>query len=164
MDNRPDPVFRELDRDEIDALLGRNNVGRIAFTFDDFVDIEPINYVYSSPWLYGRTSQGAKLDAITRQRWVAFETDEVKGLFDWQSVVVKGAFEIIDADTWTHHDPGFIRGLELLRTLLPETLQANDPVPFRHTVFRIHVDEVRGRESTSGTGPIPFPRQSLRTP
>ena len=153
MDNRPAPVFRELRRDEIDALLGRNNVGRIAFTFHDRVDIEPINYVYSWGWLYGRTSKGAKLDTITHNKWVAFEVDEVKGLFDWQSVVVKGSFEIIDADTWTHHDPGFIRGLELLRSLLPETLQSNDPVPFRHTVFRIHVDEVRGREANSGTTP-----------
>jgi uncharacterized protein len=158
MDNKPAPVFRELDRDEIDALLGRNNVGRIAFTFHDFVDIEPINYVYSSPWLYGRTSQGAKLDTITHHKWVAFEADEVTGLFDWQSVVVKGSFEIIDADTWRHHDPGFIRGLELLRSLLPETLRPNDPVPFRHTVFRIHVEEVRGREANSGAVPGTVPR------
>jgi nitroimidazol reductase NimA-like FMN-containing flavoprotein (pyridoxamine 5'-phosphate oxidase superfamily) len=157
MDNKPAPVFRDLDRDEIDALLGRNNVGRIAFTFHDFVDIEPINYVYSSPWLYGRTSQGAKLDTITHQSWVAFEADEVTGLFDWQSVVVKGSLEIIDADTWTHHDPGFIRGLELLCSLLPETLRSNDPVPFRHTVFRIHVDEVRGREANSGAVPGTVP-------
>jgi nitroimidazol reductase NimA-like FMN-containing flavoprotein (pyridoxamine 5'-phosphate oxidase superfamily) len=151
MEHRQAPVFRELDRDEIDALLGRNNVGRVAFTFHDFVDIEPINYVYSSPWLYGRTSQGAKLDTITHQRWVAFEVDEVKGLFNWQSVVVRGSFEIIDAETSKHHDPGFTRGLELLRSVLPEALQANDPVPFRHTVFRIHVDEARGRGASPGT-------------
>jgi nitroimidazol reductase NimA-like FMN-containing flavoprotein (pyridoxamine 5'-phosphate oxidase superfamily) len=112
MDNRPAPVFRELHRHEIDALLGRNNVGRIAFTFHDRVDIEPINYVYSWGWLYGRTSKGAKLDTIAHNRWVAFEVDEVKGLFDWQSVVVKGSFEIVGAETWTHHDPGFIRGLD----------------------------------------------------
>jgi nitroimidazol reductase NimA-like FMN-containing flavoprotein (pyridoxamine 5'-phosphate oxidase superfamily) len=157
MDNRPAPVFRELDRDEIDTLLGRNNVGRIAFTFLDCVDIEPINYVYSWPWVCGRTSTGAKLDTIAHNRWVAFEVDEVKGLFDWQSVVVKGSFEIVDADTWTHHDPGFIVCLDLLRSLLPETLQANDPVPFRQTVFRIHVDEVRGRGAKSGTIPDTVP-------
>ena len=150
MDSRPAPSFRELDRGEADALLRRNNVGRIAFTLHDVVDIEPISYVYSWPWLYGRTSKGAKLDAITQQSWVAFEVDEVKGLFDWQSVVVKGSFEVVDEATWAHHDPGFIRGLDLLRSLLPETLRANDPVPFRRTVFRIHVDEIRGREATSG--------------
>ncbi len=157
MADRAAPVFRELDRNEIDALLTRNNVGRIAFTSHDRVDIEPINYVYSQGWVYGRTSKGAKLDAITRHQWVAFEVDEVEGLFDWRSVVVKGWFEIVDADTWTHHDPGFKQGLELLRALLPETLQSNDPVPFRHTVFRIHTDEVRGRCAISGTIPDTVP-------
>ena len=40
------PRIRELTRAEIEALLTRNNVGRIAYAFKDRVDIEPINYVY----------------------------------------------------------------------------------------------------------------------
>jgi hypothetical protein len=32
---------------------------------------------------------------------------------------------------------------------MPETLTADDPVPFRNSVFRIHLDEVRGRAASS---------------
>jgi hypothetical protein len=63
-------------------------------------------------------------------------------------VVVKGSFYLLDADTPTHQDQAFNRGVELLRSLLAETLTADDPVPFRRSVFRIHLDEVTGREAT----------------
>lgn len=139
------PVFRKLDRDEMEQILARNNVGRIAFSLHDRVDIEPINYVFDAGWIYGRTSHGAKLSTIAHHRWVAFEVDEVKDIFQWSSVVVKGAFYLIDADTSIRQDPAFNRGVELLRALIPETLTANDPTPFRSSVFRIHLDEVTGR-------------------
>jgi len=86
------PVFRELDRGEIEEILARNNVGRLAFSLHDRVDIEPINYVFDSGWIYGRTSHGTKLSTIAHHRWVAFEVDEVHGIFQWSSVVIKGAF------------------------------------------------------------------------
>lgn len=139
------PVFRKLGRDEIDRILARNNVGRIAFSLHDRVDIEPINYVFDSGWIYGRTSHGTKLSTIAHHRWVAFEVDEVRGLFQWSSVVVKGAFYLIGADTSIRQDPAFERGVQLLRALIPQTLTANDPTPFRNSVFRIHLDEVTGR-------------------
>lgn len=143
------PVFRKLERGEIEEILARNNVGRIAFTMHDRVDIEPINYVFDSGWIYGRTSHGAKLATIAHHPWIAFEVDEVKGLFEWKSVVVKGAFYLVDADTSARQDPAFTRGVELLRKLIPETLTAHDPTPFRHSVFRIHLDEVTGRAANS---------------
>jgi len=139
------PLFRKLGRDEIEQILLRNNVGRIAFSLHDRVDIEPINYVFDSGWIYGRTSPGAKLWTIAHHPWVAFEVDEVQGLFYWVSVVVKGAFYLVDPDTSVRQDPAFAHGVDLLRALIPETLTANDPTPFRHSVFRIHLDEVSGR-------------------
>ena len=139
------PAFRELDREEMEQLLARNNVGRIAFSLHDRVDIEPINYVFYSGWIYGRTSHGTKLSTIAHHRWVAFEVDEVGGIFQWSSVVVKGAFYLIDADSSIRQDPAFNRGVELLRALIPQTLTAHDPTPFRNSVFRVHLDEVTGR-------------------
>lgn len=139
------PLFRKLARDEIEQVLARNNVGRLAFSLHDRVDIEPINYVFDGGWIYGRTSPGAKLSTIAHHPWVAFEVDEVEGLFNWVSVVVKGAFYLVDPDTAQRQDPAFAHGVDLLRELIPETLTANDPTPFRHSVFRIHLDEVNGR-------------------
>ena len=61
------------------ALLGAHHVGRIAFTFHDRVDIEPISYVYADGSIYGRTSPGTKLATVRHHPWVAFEVDEVEG-------------------------------------------------------------------------------------
>jgi len=135
--------------DQVSVRDLRNHVGRVAFTFQDHVDIEPIHYVFSYGWIYGRTSQGTKLSVIAHHRWVAFEVDETEGVFDWRSVVVKGAFEIVKADTSTRQDPAFTQGVALLRSIVPETLAADDPVPFRGVMFRIHMDEVTGREARS---------------
>ena len=146
----------ELSRAEIDTILTRNHVGRVAFSFHDHVDIQPIHYVYKDGWIYGRTSKGSKLDTIAHHMWVAFEVDEVVAIFEWRSVVVRGAFYVMNAqtspepdptDTSVQEDPAFAHSIDLLRSFLPDTLLASDPVPFRHTVFRIHLDEVTGREA-----------------
>jgi hypothetical protein len=136
-------TFRELTRDECDALLARNHVGRIAFSYHDHVDIEPIHYVFDDGWIYGRTGDGTKLRTLAHNRWLAFETDEISALFDWQSVVVKGALYILESggtrtDTYDH-------AVSVLRSLSPHALGENDPAPMRTVVFRIHADQVTGR-------------------
>jgi len=85
------PQFRDLTLEESNALLISKNVGRIAFSLHDQVDIEPINYVSDGEWIFGRTSKGTKLATLLHHPWCAFEVDEVRDLFDWSSVVVKVA-------------------------------------------------------------------------
>lgn len=64
-----------------------------------------------------------------------------------------GAVNFLTPDSPPDEAHSFEHGLTLLRELLPGTLQGNDPVPFRHVVFRIHLDEVTGRAAKSGTLP-----------
>ena len=141
------PMFRELTREECDALLARKHVGRIAFSYHDHVDIEPIHYVWEDGWIYGRTADGTKLRALAHNRWVAFETDEVSAMFDWQSAVIKGALYLLAADG--------VRGeacehaVEVLRRFNPDALSENDPVPDRTVLFRIHADQVTGRQAST---------------
>jgi uncharacterized protein len=140
------PSFRELSRSEIDALLARNNVGRMAYARGSHIDIEPIHYVYANGWLYGRTSPGRKLDVAAREWWpVAFEVDEVDDLFRWRSAVVHGGFYTLDPKgaTWEREEAQ--KAIDLLRTLEPETFTAEDPAPDRTVLFRIAVQEVSGR-------------------
>ena len=143
------PRIRELARVEMEAILARNNVGRIAYAFQDRVDIEPINYVYANGWVYCRTSRGAKLEMMLHHRWVAFEVDEVRGMFDWQSVVVRGAIYVLTAASPEDERNAFAPGIGLLKQLVPVTLEGHDPVPLRQVVFRIHLDEITGREAKS---------------
>jgi Pyridoxamine 5'-phosphate oxidase len=141
------PIIRALQGDEAAALLVRNSVGRIAFSQHDRVDVEPLHYVYDAPWIFGRTSAGAKLLTLAHNQWCAFETDEVRSMFDWDSVVVKGPF--------TPHGSPFAswdyeRALAALRGLLPSTLTADDPTPQRDVIFGVHASEIYGRSSRAG--------------
>lgn len=156
------PVIRSLSPAECTEILARNHVGRLAYARANHIGIEPLSYVYHDGWLYGRTSEGTKI-SITGYSWhpVAFEVDEVEGPFQWRSVVVHGGFytfptrpEGADAAEWD-------RGVELLRTIIPETFAEGDPVPFRTILFRIAVQEVSGREATPGSPPEGVLREGI---
>ncbi len=139
------------------ALLARHHVGRLAFSLHDRVDIEPIHYVYDAPWIFGRTSAGAKVLTLAHNQWCAFEVDEVRGLFDWQSVIVKGPFSPRGSPfaTWDYE-----RALRALRRLIPETLRDDDPMPHRSIVFGIHASEISGRCSSSSAAAAPLSPRS----
>ncbi len=143
------PLIRELDAGESRALLSRHHVGRIAYSFHDRVDIQPIHYVLDDEWIYGRTGLGTKFATLAHHPWCAFEVDEVRDLFDWDSVVVKGHIELLDPELSS--PDACARGLELMRTLVPETFTRADPVPHRSILFRIHINELTGRSARPGT-------------
>lgn len=146
------PAFGELSPAECERLLQNHLVGRLAFTLHDRVNVLPVHYRYSGGWIYGRSAPGGKLLQILRNRWVAFEVDEQKGLFDWQSVVAHGALYVIEPERSVQERAVYDRALEILRELIPETLDVGDPVPFRNQLFRIHVAELTGRFSVSHGG------------
>jgi nitroimidazol reductase NimA-like FMN-containing flavoprotein (pyridoxamine 5'-phosphate oxidase superfamily) len=141
-------IFRELARDEIEAILERNNVGRLAFSVHDRVDIQPIHYVYERGWLYGRTSEGEKITTLTHNQWVAFEVDEIKDIFDWRSVVLHGSFWILHPRGSTRAEELWAKAARLVGKIVPGALTEHDPVGFRQTLFRIAISDVRGREAT----------------
>ena len=144
------PRFRSLSRSEIDALLARNHVGRMAYARGSHIDIEPMHYVYANGWLYGRTSSGRKLEVAAREWWpVAFEVDEVDDVFTWRSAVIHGGFYTLDPQgaDWEREEAA--KATELLRRLVPGTLTDDDPVPSRNILFRIAVQEVTGRAAES---------------
>lgn len=145
-----DPVFRELTHDECEALLAVNHVGRIAFSFQNRTDIEPIHYVFEHGWIFGRTAEGNKLTTIGHQPYVAFEVDEVHAVSDWRSVVAHGTVYVLSPEGGQVDAAEYHRAVELLRRFLPTTLKSDDPTPFRTVLFGIRVDELAGREARQG--------------
>jgi nitroimidazol reductase NimA-like FMN-containing flavoprotein (pyridoxamine 5'-phosphate oxidase superfamily) len=153
-----EPTFRELHIDEAHDILARNHVGRIAFSFHDRVDIEPISYVFADGALYMRTAPGSKLETLAHSPWVAFEVDEVEGAFAWRSVVVHGT-------VYTLHDAGgeaaratYRTALDRLRQLVPTALSPDDPTPARHVILKLYLTSVTGRAASSscdGSGVVP---------
>ena len=148
MPTGPRPTFTDLPHDEAVALLERNHVGRLAFTFHDRVDIEPISYVFSDGWVYARTSPGTKLATIRHHPWVAFEVDEVRGRFDWRSVVARGTIYFLEAEGVERR--AYESALAVLRSFDSEAMTDADATPHRQILFRIHADEIIGRRASSG--------------
>lgn len=139
------PEFLELDEEEARHFLRERRLGRIAYSFHDRVDIAPIHYAADDDWIYARTSEGTKLATLRHHPWCAFEVDDVRGMFDWTSVVVKGRMYVLDDDRV--NAAARERALELLRELIPETFTVSDPTPHRSVLIRIHVAEIAGRRA-----------------
>jgi uncharacterized protein len=140
--------IRTLSDDEARALLARQQVGRVAFTLHDRVDIEPIHYVFDTDWVFGRTSGGTKLATLLHNPWCAFETDDVTDLLNWRSVVVKGTFTLLDVEIGSPDT--YRRAERALKRLVPGTFSPRDPTPHRDMVFGIYAHEISGRASSSG--------------
>ena len=141
------PRFIELSRNESLRLLSRNHHGRMAYSLHDRVDIEPLHYFYHDGWIYGRTGIGSKLLTLAHHPWCAFEVDEVRGLFDWDSVVVHGSFSILDPELGSRDR--YERALSGLRSLIPATFDPADPVPERSILFGVNTSKIAGRSARS---------------
>ncbi|MEP6763597.1 MAG: pyridoxamine 5'-phosphate oxidase family protein [Gemmatimonadaceae bacterium] len=142
-------AIEHLDRATCEAILKRHRVGRLAFTFHDRVDIEPINYVFATDWIYLRTSDGTKLHTLQHHPWTAFEVDEASGLHDWRSVVVHGTFRQFDALGIPTEREHYERALVALRTVSETILTGLDVFPERKMVCGIAITEMQGRAVSS---------------
>lgn len=144
------PHFRALDRADCEALLTAQQVGRLAYSFRDRVDIEPVHYVYHDGVIYGRTQPGTKMEVLAHHPWVAFEVDEVRALFEWQSVVVHGRIEFPEAHRSPAEHAKYQAGVDAFRRLVPTAFTAHDPTPERALVFVLPAAEVTGRAASLG--------------
>ncbi len=141
------PVFRTSTADEARALLARHHVGRLAYAYRQRVDIEPIHYALDGDWLYLRTQQGTKLSMLEHQPWVAFEVDEVRALFDWESVVVHGGIQILDPHDGADARARWDHAVGVFRRVVPEAFGDGDPTPERDVMVRVHLAHIEGRSA-----------------
>ena len=137
----------ELSREAGLRLLSEHHIGRIAFTFRDRVDIEPISYVYADGWIYARTSPGTKLTMVSHHPFVAFEVDDIVDADDWRSVVVHGTIYFIDPERGEEDRALHEEAVRQLRSIDASVFTHNDPAPHRQQLFRIYVDEVNARSA-----------------
>lgn len=140
-------IVRELSREESLAILAKHHVGRVGITFHDLLRLKLCNYVYSEGWIYARTELGEDLVMAEHHPWAAFEVDEVDGILDWRSVEVWGGVEFLSSDVQSPDWFEFENAVRLFRAAVPEILTADDPMPQRIHLVRIHTDNVMGRES-----------------
>lgn len=88
---------RTLDADECWRLLAASQLGRLAMTVVDGVDIFPINYLAHGRELFFRSAPGSKLIDLTREPSIAFEIDGEHAHHVW-SVVIHGTAHRLGSD------------------------------------------------------------------
>jgi len=143
------PTFLDLSHADAVALIRRNDVGRLAFSFHDRVDVEPVSYVLDGDWIYGRTSPGSKFSSIGHSRWVAFEVDEIKDRFNWSSVVVHGTLYILEAEGGARPSDDYAHALDVIRVLDAGDFSMSDPTSHQTQLFRVHIGDIVGRAATT---------------
>ena len=134
-------IIRELPLNEIEALIRRSFIGRIACC--DHIGngrpyLVPIAFGYDGNSLFAHSGPGRKLNTMRANPLVSVEMDEATAPDTWWSVVAEGAFEEID--------DRIERGAAL-RTLYPSPA----PIPelgANTIVFRIRLTAKSGRYET----------------
>ena len=143
-----------IDRGAAEALLRRHHVGRMAFAHHDRITIHLVNYVFADGWIYARMETGDDVMTLRHNQWVAFEVDEVDGIYDWRSVTAHGSVHFLPDPSATPVAPALRRayreGVRLIRSVVPGVFTPDDPIPERTNVHRIHVDELTGLVARSG--------------
>ena len=133
----------ELEPSDINALLARNTVGRLAFARGGQIDVLPIQYVFRDGSIYGRTAAGGKLAALgSLGATVAFEVDEIHSARVWRSVLAHGTFYVLDSNS---EREGWLTALQIVRRLHPDALLDDVARPERSQIFRIVVHDATGR-------------------
>jgi uncharacterized protein len=140
---------RNLDARDAERLLSTHHTGRMAFAFHDRVTMTLVNYVYRDKWIYARLGQGPALSTLQHRQWVAFEVDEIDGVYDWRMVIVRGSVQFLNNDRSSPDWCDFNRAVALLRGEVASILTSDDPHPERLQIYRIHLDECSGQESKS---------------
>jgi uncharacterized protein len=140
----------DLGPGDAEQILASHHTGRMAFAFRNRVMITLVNYVYSGGWIYARLEHGPALSTLAHHQAVAFEVDEIVGVYDWRTVIVHGSVQLLTNDRSSPSWRDFNQALALLRGQVPTILTNDDPHPERQQLYRIHLDECFARESKSG--------------
>jgi nitroimidazol reductase NimA-like FMN-containing flavoprotein (pyridoxamine 5'-phosphate oxidase superfamily) len=87
--------FRELTTEEIDLVLEKERIIRIAFAADGEQFVVPVFYTWHEGALCGLTTPGRKTAMAARNEAVGFQIDStvMTGPWEWASVVGQGTFE-----------------------------------------------------------------------
>jgi nitroimidazol reductase NimA-like FMN-containing flavoprotein (pyridoxamine 5'-phosphate oxidase superfamily) len=130
-------MIGSLHPDEVEAVLHRQHVGRLACLANGRPYVVPITYAYTGGDVYGHALPGRKLAALRADPRVCFEVDRCDDTDHWCSVVADGRYEEVTepAERGT--------ALRLLAAVEPAVVSAVEDA--LAVVFRLRLTAKTGR-------------------
>jgi nitroimidazol reductase NimA-like FMN-containing flavoprotein (pyridoxamine 5'-phosphate oxidase superfamily) len=145
-------MFGEMKKEEIEALLESQIVGRLACCVDSDPYIVPMSYAYDGEYIYGHSNEGTKIQIMRKNPKICFQVDKMENMANWQSVIVWGEYEELTSATERN-----LALKILMERVLPivssETVHLSPHWPFppqqigsiKGIVFRIKIEKMTGR-------------------
>ena len=126
-----------------EALLRRACFGHLAFARDGHADVLPIRYIFLEGWVYFRADLGLS-EVIAHNPWLVLSVTEFQDANLVSSVIVRGGCYQTEQTGTTIGDAAALRGIMQLRDRAMVGPQRKPRGRRSSTVFRLHVDEMRG--------------------
>jgi nitroimidazol reductase NimA-like FMN-containing flavoprotein (pyridoxamine 5'-phosphate oxidase superfamily) len=138
-------VVNEMTREEIDALLDEQTVGRLGCREGDEIYVVPLIYARRDDALYMMTTEGRKTRAARSTSRVCFEVDEYdRDTGSWRSAIVWGRYEELDGQA-RDQAIAILSGRLDTRRPSPQAREARVEAERPTVAFRIVIDTASGR-------------------
>lgn len=138
-------MIGRLTDSEIEDVLRRGRVGRIACSVDDQPYIVPVTYVYESGMVYALSTLGRKIAMMRQQPNVCFEVEEIDQPSNWRCVIADAQYE--EFTDWPARTEVVHRIASLGGPVLPVPTNGQVAVADALVVFRLRLTDVSGRFS-----------------
>lgn len=91
-------MLGQLTSSQIDQVLLRQIIGRIACCAADKLYIVPVAYAFDGKNIYAHSREGLKIKMMRKNPTVCFQVDEIDSMANWRSVIVWGRFEELKSE------------------------------------------------------------------
>ena len=139
--------IRDMRPDEVNSLLDRAKLGRLACSRNGQPHIAPLSFVREGSSLFAFTTVGRKIDWMRENPHVCVEFEDIRSAQSWEVVLIEGSYEeLADSDPRCAHafsllqkrpmwwEPGYVH------THVGGADRALEPV-----YFRIAIASAKGR-------------------
>ncbi len=145
-------MLGDLNKTQINNLLGGQVVGRLGYIDGKHPCIVPVTYVYDGEYIYGQSNEGTKLKILRENPNVCFEVDVMTSMRNWQSVIATGTFQELDGEA--AKAAGTVLFSRVFELMTSSTVHAHeheingvldDSNRVKSVMYRIKIESVTGR-------------------
>lgn len=145
-------MIGKLQDNEIEQVLHQQVLGRLGCHADETTYIVPISYAYDGEFIYVHTQEGRKIDMMRKNPKVCFQTDIMKNMANWKTVIAWGEYEELKSEQQRRHALQYLID-RILPIISSETTHLSPQWPFapedmneiKGIVFRIRLQNKSGR-------------------